>query len=343
MTENDYLAVPMYRRQDIRPSLKTWMKHLLLLFVTFVTTTVAGVLEPFGRLRIFPELDTMPEMGLFETLSILPLLYANLLAQTFHLLISEPAILIEGLSFSIPLLFILVSHEMGHYVMCRLYGVGATLPFFLPVPPLIGPAGTFGAFIKIKSPLPSRKAAFDIGVAGPIAGFIAIIPISLIGLLTMEEVPVEYRQIAYEGLYFSDPLLTHFVGAVIGVDPSLGFMNPFLAAAWLGLLVTSLNLIPSGQLDGGHAVYAVFGTRAHFWTGRIAFVVMIVFSVIGWFLYSVPGAILFTILLGFMMRVRHPSPLDDSPLDRKRLVIALATLIIFLLSFTPFPIKMGPF
>jgi membrane-associated protease RseP (regulator of RpoE activity) len=343
MTDKEQFTVHIFGKQDLRPSLGTWLRHLGLLLVTFVTTTVAGVLEPFGRIRIFPELDSMPEMGFGETISVLPFMYASLIGETVNALLSDPAFFLEGLSFSIPLLFILVSHEMGHYLMCRRYGVVSTLPFFLPVPPLIGPAGTFGAFIKIKSPLPSRKAAFDIGVAGPIAGFIAIIPISIIGLLRMERIPSEAGMAGYEGLYFSDPLLTHLVGAVIGVDPSTGFMNPFLAAAWLGLLVTSLNLIPSGQLDGGHAIYSVFGSRAHYWTGRIAFLVMIMFSVVGWILYSVPGAILFTILLGFMMRVRHPSPIDDSPLDRRRLVIAAMTLVVFLLSFTPFPIKLGAF
>lgn len=343
MTESESYTAHIFRRDDLRPSARAWIRHLTLLAITFVTSTIAGVIEPFGRIRIFPELDSMPEMGITELLSSLPIMYANLILGTLRTLGTDPTVLMDGLSFSIPLLFILVSHEMGHYVMCRRYGVAATLPFFLPVPPLIGPAGTFGAFIKIKSPLPSRNATFDIGVAGPIAGFIAIIPVSILGLVTMERVPAEYEALNYGGLYFSDPLLTHLVGAVLGIDPSAGFMNPFLAAAWLGLLVTSLNLIPSGQLDGGHAVYSVFGTTTHRWTGRIAFVVMIVFTIVGWFLYSVPGAILFTVLLGFMMRVRHPRPLDDSPLDRKRLLIAIITLIIFLLSFTPFPIKMGAF
>jgi membrane-associated protease RseP (regulator of RpoE activity) len=341
MSEQNTNIDYMVTRDGFRPSLGTWLRHILLLAITFVTSTVAGVLEPFGRLRILPELDYMPDTGLVDLLMALPFMYVNMLWNTFLTLATDPVILSEGLSFSLPLLFILVSHEMGHYIMCRRYGVVATLPFFLPVPPLIGPAGTFGAFIKIKSPLPSRKSAFDIGVAGPIAGFLAIIPVSVLGLLTMERVPAEYEAFAYGGLYFSDPLLTHLIGAALGVDPGAGFMNPLLAAAWLGLLVTSLNLIPSGQLDGGHAVYSVFGTRVHYWTGRIAFGIMVIFSVIGWFLYSVPGAILFTLLLGFMMRVRHPRPLDDSPLDSGRLVVAFLTLLVFLLSFTPFPIKMG--
>jgi membrane-associated protease RseP (regulator of RpoE activity) len=343
MKNTETFMVHMFSAEELRPSWKTWFRHLALLLVTFATTTVAGVMEPFGRIRIFPELDTMPDVGFVELISTLPLMYANLIGSTLGALVSNPSLLIDGLSFSVPLLFILISHEMGHYVMCRRYGVVSTLPFFLPVPPLIGPAGTFGAFIKIKSPLPSRKAVFDIGVAGPIAGFIAIIPVSVIGLLMMETAPANIGNMTGDGLYFSDPLLTHIIGALMGVNPSDGFMNPFLAAAWLGLLVTSLNLIPSGQLDGGHAVYSVFGSFIHRWTGKIAFFVMIMFSVIGWILYSVPGAILFTVLLGFMMRMRHPVPIDDSPLDGKRLFFAAVTLLVFILSFTPFPIKIGSF
>src|SRR5256885_15654240 len=118
-------------------------------------------------------------------------------------LFTKPGYLIDGLSFSLSLLFILICHEMGHYVACRLYRVDATLPFFIPTPPMIGPAGTFGAFIKILSPMPSRKAVFDIGVAGPIAGFIALIPIAIVGLMTMEPAGAQASSF---GLVFADPL-----------------------------------------------------------------------------------------------------------------------------------------
>ncbi len=117
--------------------------------------------------------------------------------------------------------------------------------------------------------------------------------------------------------------------------------NAFYYAAWVGLLVTALNLIPSGQLDGGHAVYAIFGERVHYWTGRIAFPVMAVLSVLGWFIYGSPSGFLIAILLGFMMRIRHPQPLDQTPLDGKRKIIALLTLLIFVLSFVPFPIRIN--
>ena len=225
---------------------------------------------------------------------------------------------------------------MGHYVACRLYRVDATLPFFIPTPPMIGPAGTFGAFIKILSPMPSRRAVFDIGVAGPIAGFLALIPIALIGVATME--PAQ-PQAAQSGLVFSDPLFMRFAGLLMGKDPTTSIGNPFYFAAWVGLLVTALNLIPSGQLDGGHAIYAALGERVHYWTGRIAFVVMAVISLLGMYLYSSPSGLLITVILGIMMKIRHPCPWDQTPLDLKRRMIAVATLIIFAVSFVPFPIQ----
>jgi membrane-associated protease RseP (regulator of RpoE activity) len=256
--------------------------------------------------------------------------------------LTNPEALKYGLSFSSSLITILTAHEAGHYIACRIYRVDATLPFFIPTPPLFGPAGTLGAFIKILSPLPSRHATFDIGVAGPIAGFIALIPVAIAGFVTMQTVPAS---IATEteftgGLYFSDPLLLRFLAYLTGHDLSLPIApNPFYFAAWLGLLITSLNLIPSGQLDGGHAVFSVFGETIHKWTGYAAFVIMAVISISGWFIYNSPSGLLFTVLLAVMMRIKHPEPIDTTPLDFKRKVIAILTLLIFVLSFVPFPIQ----
>ncbi|MEK7856481.1 MAG: site-2 protease family protein, partial [Acidobacteriota bacterium] len=243
-----------------------------------------------------------------------------------------------GLSFSLSLLFILISHEMGHYIACRIYKVDATLPFFIPTPPMIGPAGTFGAFIKIRSPMPSRKAVFDIGVAGPIAGFIALVPVAITGVMTMQ--PAAPEQLANpSGIIFSDPLLMQAIAGLAGVDLSTSVGNAFYFAGWVGLLVTALNLIPSGQLDGGHAVFAVCGEAIHRWTGRIAFVLMASLSIIGWLYFNSPSGFLIAILLGIMMKIRHPVPWDQTPLDAKRKAVAFLTLIIFVLCFMPFPIK----
>ena len=269
----------------------------------------------------------------------LPTLYFHLIADTIYKLFTDFQTLKNGLEFSVSLLAILTAHESGHYVACRLYGVDATLPYFIPLPPLLGPAGTLGAFIKIVSPMPSRRATFDIGVAGPIAGFAVIIPVAVIGLLTMTQSVPTLNADSQTGLYFAEPLFLQVLTKILGVDSGFALFNPFLAAAWLGLLVTSLNLIPSGQLDGGHAIYAVFGEKIHRWTGRIAFVAMATICILGWFVYNSPSGLLFTILLGVMMRVRHPEPLDNSPLGFNRKLVAVLTLLIFILCFVPFPIQ----
>jgi membrane-associated protease RseP (regulator of RpoE activity) len=287
-----------------------------------------------------PDADPQSWPEVLSFVTSLPSRYAALIAGTVHLLLTDLDILAYGLSFSFSLLFILISHEMGHYIACRIYGVDATLPFFIPTPPMIGPAGTFGAFIKILSPMPSRKAVFDIGVAGPIAGFIALIPVALIGLATMRTVEPGY--FAGPGaIVFSDPLFMHILAYFFSIDLSFGIRNAFYFAAWVGLLVTALNLIPSGQLDGGHAIYAVFGKNVHYWTGRIAFAVMAALSIVGFYYFNSPSGFLIAVLLGIMMRIKHPQPWDESPLDGKRRVVALLCLVIFVLCFLPFPIKIS--
>ena len=331
------------RREAMRPTVRTWAKHLGLLLITLFTVTVAGVLQPFGIIQILDPTGSDPqtwtEVGNF-VLS-LPGEYAELVVGAIKQLFTDFKTFKYGISFSLSLIFILISHEMGHYIACRIYGVDATLPYFLPTPPLIGPAGTFGAFIKIISPMPSRKAVFDIGVAGPIAGFIALIPIALIAFLTYQ---YDIAKPLAEGpggtIVFANSLLYKFLAWIFGINLQNSMQsNPFYFAAWVGLLVTALNLIPSGQLDGGHAIYAVFGTKFHRWTGRIAFVVVVILAISGWFFFNSPSGFLFAIILFFMMRVGHPEPIDDSPLDFKRKVIAILTLLIFILSFTPFPIQ----
>jgi membrane-associated protease RseP (regulator of RpoE activity) len=312
--------------------------HLGLLAVTFVTTTVAGILYPFGMISTLPDDDPQSFAEVVDMLLALPYRYGHLVYTAFESLLTNSEYLIYGLSFSLSLLFILVSHEMGHYIACRIYKVDATLPFLIPTPPMIGPAGTFGAFIKITSPLPSRKAIFDIGVAGPIAGFIALIPVAIIGVMSARTLDAGAEPFAV-GIIFSDPLLTQMIAAAFDVDLTRTITNPFLSAAWVGLLVTALNLIPSGQLDGGHAVFAVFGKAIHGWTGKIAFVVMGLLSILGWFYFNSPSGFLITILLGVMLRIRHPEPWDMSPLGKTRLAVAALTLLIFILCFTPFPIK----
>lgn len=323
---------------DLHPTRRTWLKHLGFLLLTLVTTTVAGTLFPFGPIPTLPDSDPQSWPEIFAFISSLPSRYVALVSTAVHYLFTDIAYLKYGLSFSISLLFILISHEMGHYIACRIYKVDATLPYFIPTPPMIGPAGTFGAFIKIRSPMPSRKAVFDIGVAGPIAGFIALIPIAIIGVATMEAATPE-QLAGSTGIVFSDPLFMQLIASARGIDLSLSVGNAFYFAAWVGLLVTALNLIPSGQLDGGHAIYAVFGETVHRWTGRIAFVLMAALSIIGWFYFNSPSGFLLAVLLAVMMRIRHPEPRDQSPLGAVRTAVAVLTLLVFVLCFLPFPIQ----
>jgi len=342
MTDPNQIEQPIYYgRPVLRPTAGTWIRHILLLAVTFCTATIAGTLFPFGPGTPPPDVaDPQSASEFFQLIASLPQGYARFVLQAIGDLFTKPENLIYGLEFSISLLFILICHEMGHYIACRIYRVDATLPFFIPTPPMIGPAGTFGAFIKILSPMPTRRAVFDIGVAGPIAGFVALIPIAVIGVLRME--PASAQQLANpSGLVFADPIFMRMLGLAFGNDPATGVGNAFYFAAWVGLLVTALNLIPSGQLDGGHAIYAVFGTKVHYWTGRIAFAVMAILSILGMYFYSSPSGFLITLILAIMMRVRHPAPFDQTPLDTKRIAIALLTLVIFALCFVPFPIQIS--
>jgi membrane-associated protease RseP (regulator of RpoE activity) len=327
-----------YESVAVKPTAGTWVKHLIFLAITLCTATVAGVLPPFGAGIAFPPLDLAAwnDTGLF--VSWIPTLYSLFVVDVIYHLLANPAVLVYGLSFSVPLLFILTCHEMGHYVACRIYGVDSSLPYFIPTPPMIGPAGTFGAFIRIRSRIPTRRAIFDIGVAGPIAGFIALLPVAIIGVATMQTVPAG-TPIPSDTIVFADPLMMKAIGLLFGKDMSLATGNPFYFAAWMGLLVTALNLIPSGQLDGGHAMFAALGERVHAWTGKIAFVVMAALSILGMLIYQSPSGFLIAILLGVMMRIPHPQPWDNTPLDAKRKVIAVITLLIFILCFVPFPIR----
>ncbi len=319
--------------RSLVPTWRAYFRHGLFLLITFCTATIAGMLFPFGRVDTLPDADPQSWAELADFIFSLPVKYVMLIGSVFEKIAADPSLLFYGLCFSTSLLFVLLSHELGHYIACRIYRVDATLPYFIPTPPMVGPAGTFGAFIKILSPMPSRKAVFDIGVAGPIAGFVALIPVLIVGLLTSEML-----QNIYFGIQFSKPLLVHFFEALLGIQMQPGIGNPFYFAAWVGLLVTALNLIPSGQLDGGHAIYAVFGKIVHRWTGRIAFAVMATLSIAGFYFFGSPSGFLIAILLAVMMRIKHPRPYDETPLDNKRRLVAVLVLLIFILSFVPFPI-----
>lgn len=324
------VPVPQVRRRAARPTAREWARHAGLFVLTALTTTLTGVLMVNPNL---PEPAVRAPGTWFDYLFYIPELYLKLVGATIYQAVTHPALLAQGAAFAGSLLAILTAHEFGHYIACRRYGVDATLPFFIPSIPMIGP-GTFGAFIKIKSPIPSRRALFDIGVAGPLAGFVIILPVALIGILTAQPA----QPITGEVMYFNEPLLMRLMAKAVSVELSNVIANPFYLAAWIGLLVTSLNLLPIGQLDGGHAIYAALGAGAHRWLGRFAFITMTTLAALGWFLYKSPSGFLFVILLAIMLRVRHPQPEETEPLGRARRIVALITLLVFALSFWPFPI-----
>ena len=240
------------------------------------------------------------------------------------------ASLTHGFLYSLTIILILLGHEMGHYLMSRRYGIRSTLPFFLPFP--LSPFGTLGAVIRMESATSSRKALFDTGVAGPLASLLLSIPAIVIGLTLSEVVPTSHLG---EGtIRLGDPLLFSFVQRLVLGEISENFdilLHPIGYAGWVGLFVTALNLLPVGQLDGGHIVYALFGSKS-----RVIFLVAIavmafitVFYNPGWFLL-----LILIILFGF----RHPAPLDDhTPVDGKRKWIGGLVFLSFLLSFTPAP------
>ena len=315
--------------QAVGPTAREWIKHSALFVLTFLTTTFAGIITAAPEVSV-PE---PVASGFLGYVLYVPEYYRRIVTALLSMAIANPSLLKSGLAFSTALLTILTAHEMGHYLACRYYGVRATLPFFIPAPPLFL-AGTFGAFIKMKSPIPSRRALFDIGLAGPLAGFVALLPIALGGLLNLQAAPPSGDQV----IIFNDPLLFQIIAKLTGAHLAEALPNPLYMAAWLGLLVTSLNLMPVGQLDGGHGTFAVFGQRAHKIIGRLAFIIVAVMSVLGFIWHGSPSGFLYTVLLAVMLKVRHPAPEKMEPLGRGRIVMAIITVIVFALSFVPFPI-----
>ena len=280
---------------------------------------------------------TFPEPPLANILDYLLYVPRSYFSSLFALLnhgLAHPKVIADGATFSASLLAILFSHEMGHYLACRYYKVDATLPYFIPAPPVFI-AGTFGAFIKIRSAIPSRRALFDIGLAGPLAGFVVAVPISIIGVLTVgSPLPPEQNM-----MYLNDPLLFRLIARLGGVPlDRYSTASPYYMAAWLGLLVTSLNLMPVGQLDGGHGTFALFGGRAHRVIGRLAFVSMSVLALLGFWWHGSPSGFLYAVLLGVVLRLPHPQPSVMEPLGTKRIIVAIVTLLVFALCFWPFPI-----
>jgi membrane-associated protease RseP (regulator of RpoE activity) len=242
-------------------------------------------------------------------------------------------LLLRGVWYSGTILTILGCHELGHYFACRYYDVDASLPFFLPVPTL---TGTLGAFIRIREPIPTKRMLFDIGIAGPIAGFLIAVPTLFLGVAMSHVARVPPNFVGFE---LGEPLLFKLATRLIWGTIPAGFslnMHPMAFAAWFGLLATALNLFPMGQLDGGHISYAVLGRRSTFVTfGTVAVAIVLSFFYSSW--------IVWTTLMVIMLVTfgpRHPRVFDEHvPLDRTRLILALLAVAMFVLCFTPAPIE----
>jgi len=243
---------------------------------------------------------------------------------------TDPRIVRLSLVYAIVLIGILLGHEMGHYLTCRRYRIEATLPFFIPAPTLIG---TLGAFIKIKSPITQRKQLFDIGVSGPLTGFVLSLPALVYGLSLSKLVPSVPRE---DTMVFGEPLLLKFMTDLMfrgaAADNDL-FLHPVAFAGWVGILVTAFNLFPVGQLDGGHVSFALLGEKSRGLARAllVVFIIMGIFFWVGWIVWA-----LVIILLG----LKHPRVIDSGErLSATRRLIGAGVGIVFILSFIPAPIK----
>ncbi len=274
-----------------------------------VTTTVFGsaLVSSFAAGRAFNETD---------------------LVFAFDRLLRADPGLLRGIVFSGPLLFILMAHEMGHYVVCVRRGVDATLPYFLPSPTLFG---TLGAFIRIKTPIYNRRDLFDIGAGGPIAGFVMLLPFLFSGLYLSHRLPVRDAN----SILIATPLglraLEFLRFGVTGADHIL--LHPMAIAALAGMLLTAMNLLPLGQLDGGHILYSVFGERTHkvISTCMVGALVVMGKFYFPWWIWAV---------IMFFLGRRHPLVYDRTPLKASRLWLAFGTLVIFVLSASLAPTRL---
>ena len=298
--------IPVGYEQRREPKLR----YIILFLLTILTTTFSGQIHFAGFVLGFSNRDLdMSALSLF----------------------------VHGLWYSLSILAILGAHEFGHYYACRYYRVDASIPYFLPAPlPL---TGTLGAFIRIRQPIPAKRALFDIGIAGPIAGFVVAIPVLLAGMYLSNVIPLPS---SFEGevLELGEPLLFQFASwLTFGPIPD-GYtvnMHPMAFAAWFGMLATALNLFPIGQLDGGHISYAVLGRRSTIVTlGTVLCLIGLTFVSSSWLVWTV-----LTVLMLAVFGPRHPRVFDEEvPLDRTRLWLALFAVVMFVLCFTPAPIEL---
>ncbi|MEA3199885.1 MAG: hypothetical protein QOE90_1313 [Thermoplasmata archaeon] len=298
---------------------RSWKVNVWLYLITILTTTLAGAYEAFGYYHSDFDLSQVSEWQ-------------------YHVrVLTDPSNLLLGfVTFALPLMAILTIHEFGHYVAARRHGVDASLPFFIPVPPVLFPTGTMGAFIAMREPMPNRKALFDIGAAGPLAGFVVALVVLLLGFVLMAVHPVAPPSDGGHGILLGEPLLFQGASKLFGLGDDV-MLHPTAFAAWVGLFVTAMNLIPVGQLDGGHIATAMFGERGRY-VSYAAVVGLLGLGLAPMLGFGGSGNWLVLALLVSFMGVRHPPTLDGvSGLDTKRQVIGWATFVIGVLCFTIVP------
>jgi hypothetical protein len=285
-----------------------WWLNVLLLGFTFLTTTAFGsVLAEDFRLGL--TLDT------------------ESVYRGYTRLVHLDRTIWSGLSFSLSLLTILMAHELGHYVACRRWRVDASLPYFLPSPTLLG---TFGAFIRIRSPIYTRTILFDVGASGPFAGFLVLLPFLAAGMWLSRLAP----GVGQRGEFLlSSPLLFRFAEYIrFGpAAPANILLHPVAIAAWAGLLATAINLLPIGQLDGGHIIYSLFGEIGHriVATAFVGVLVLLGFAYWPWWGWAV---------LMFFFGRRHPLVYDSTPLSGWRVTLSAGALLVFILSISVIPV-----
>lgn len=299
---------PVYSPPRLRPRFqgRTWL-HVLLFLITLCTTTLVGGLHYLSFIRDFERASVSLGLGAF---------------------------LVHGFWYSGTLLAILGAHEMGHYVFCRKHNVDASLPYFLPAP--IPLTGTLGAVIRIREPFPSRTVLFDIGIAGPIAGFVVLVPALFIGLRMSTVVPNPTEGL---GLTLGEPLLFQWASRLVFGTLQQGYtinIHPMVFAAWFGMLATALNLLPFGQLDGGHVTYSTLGhASTPISIATVTFAIAMTFISRSWLFMTV---MMFVML--FLFGPRHPRVLDEhEPLGPGRRALAVFGLAMLVLCFTPVPIE----
>ncbi len=337
MSFSDYQSSIYNRYHELQKKKKTytrWLFHIALFIITFITTTIAGVTW----------VSNSPGPYEFEFLLV-------------------------GVPYAASIMFIISCHEFGHYFAARYHKVDATLPYYIPFPSIPGflNFGTMGAVIKTKSPVNSRKSMFDIGVAGPIAGFVACIIVLIYGFTNIPgeqyilSIHPDYNSPEYGAnglqLAFGDTMLFSFFKMIFVSKgtffPPMSeiYHYPFLCVGWFGLFVTAMNMIPVGQLDGGHISYTLFGGRRAYQISLASFIILLVLGIAGIaeafihlpFSFGWSGWLFWAIILFFFIKLKHPLIPDDEPLDFRRRITGYIAYLIFILSFspTPFVISMG--